>query len=101
MLLTTSWCIYFTHINNLEFFMSTDLGTATTRPTHAEDPKELLNVKLDQLRERREKRSRMYKLYVAAGATLLGLSPFLYFIFPQRMGRQIALAAFAYGVFSL
>src|SRR5882724_1516305 len=81
--------------------MSTNLGTVPTRPSHAEDPKELLNMKLDQLRERREKRSRIYKFYLMAGGTLLGLSPFIYFIFPQRIGRQVALGAIAYGVMTL
>jgi MFS family permease len=82
--------------------MSTNLGTVPTRTSHAEDdPKELLSTKLDQLRERREKRSRLYKLYLAGGGALLALSPFLYFILPERTGRSVGLSAFAYGVMTL
>jgi hypothetical protein len=73
--------------------MSTNVNPVTTRPSHAEDPKELLNTKLDQLRARREKRSRLYKLNLAVGGAFLALSPIVYFIVQQQKGSQIALAA--------
>jgi hypothetical protein len=81
--------------------MSTNVGTVPTRPSRAEDPKELLDSKLHELRGRRVRRASQYRLYLVTGVALLALSPFLYFVIPQRMARSVALVVFAYGLVTL
>jgi hypothetical protein len=81
--------------------MATISGTVPSTPNRDADPRDLLNAKLDQLRGRRERSSRLYKVYSAIGGSFLGLSPLAYLIFSQRTGRQAALATFAYGVIIL